>query len=188
MFEPLSTEDLARLHAKFVLPIVVDSMLREEEVLDDAAEYAFNEILFELCPDTALLCIALCAAHIGAATAQNAAGRALRMEAVKIAGDYGPLWLAHESDPDGLDNAHVRRLLSYIPEDFEYLRDLLDRVMESLEEDHSIAAILCDILSFQADHHAALAGIELETLHLEPCHRPERESETSNVIPFRARS
>lgn len=54
-FNSLSAHDLAKLHAKFVVPIVIDQMLCNKEPLDDVAEHAINEIFAELCPDTALL-------------------------------------------------------------------------------------------------------------------------------------
>lgn len=190
MLNAVNHQDLARMHAKFVLPIVVDSMLRDEEILDDEAEYAMNEILFELCPDTALLCLAMCARHIAGAAAHLPVGLALRHESEKIIGEYGPVWLANESNPAALDSRAVRDLLSFIPEDFEGLRDLLDATAESLEEDHCIAAILCDILSFQAAHHASMAEIELQSLNIEPKTRPSLEKTAGrhdNVIPFRPR-
>src|SRR5688500_4934971 len=99
MLNPLTDHDLARLHAKFVVPIVVDQILKDEEPLDDIAEHAINEILFELCPDTALLCLAMCARHVAEATVNLPISRALANQCDQIIEEYGPLWLAHEQNP-----------------------------------------------------------------------------------------
>ncbi len=187
MFNPLSDHDLARLHAKFIVPIVVDHMLRDEEPLDDIAEHAMNEILFELCPDTALLCIAMCARHIATKMSDLPIGRALSAEAEKITDEYGPLWLAHEQNPDNLDDDAIMDLLVHIPEDLEALRDLLEATMAELNEDHCIAAILCDILSLQADHHRDIAELELQSLNLHPQKRVSAKNIDcggDNIIPF----
>ncbi len=188
MFNPLSDQDLAKLHAKFVVPIVIDQMLKDEEPLDDVAEHAMIEIFTELCPDTALLCLAMCAQHIARDTHHLPVGKALGMEAEKIVEEYGPHWLAHEANPDNLDNSAVVDLLVHIPEDLECLRDLLEATMGELEEDHSIAAILCDILSLQADYQRDMAEIELQQLNLAPQSRPVLEvvesSGGDNVIAF----
>ena len=192
MTEPLSDHDLARLHAKFVVPIVVDQMLRDEEPLDDIAEHAMNEILCEFYPDTALLCLAMCARHIARETAFLPISRALAIQAGQIIDEYGPIWIAHEKNQDSLDDTTIQDLLTYIPEDFESLRDLLEATMAALEEDHSIAAILCDILSQQADFHRDIAESELLALHLRPQSRETETASTApasdNIIPFPSRS
>ncbi len=193
MLTPLNRHDLARLHAKFVVPIVVDRMLHDEETLDDIAEHAMNELLAELCPDTALLCIALCARHVAKTVPDLPAGGTLALAADKIADEYGALWLAHERDPDSLADSAVEQTLAHIPEDLETMRDLLDALMADLEEDHCVAAILCDILSAQADYHKDLALVELAQINLRPAPRPAEDSapapaataeDTDNVIVF----
>ena len=187
MFDPISDHDLAKLHAKFVVPIVVDQMLRDEEPLDDVAEHAINEILFDLCPDTALLCLAMCARHIARNTAELKISRALDVQAEQIIDEYGPIWLAHEASPGALDNEEIKELLCFIPEDFEALHDLFEATLGALEEDHCIAAILCDILSLQADHHRDMAELELQQLNLQPQSREIIETAKThgdNVIAF----
>mgnify|MGYP006909089471 CR=1 FL=1 len=187
MFNPLNDQDLARLHAKFVVPIVIDQMLRDEEPLDEIAEHAMNEIFLDLCPDTALLCLALCARHIARATTHLPASRALESQAGQIIDEYGPLWMAHEANPAAMNPATVRELLCYIPEDLEALRDLLELTLNELEEDHCVAAILCDILSLQADHHRDMAELELAQLSLLPQSREDTETQKfygDNVIAF----
>lgn len=190
MFEPLTDHDLARLHAKFVVPIVVDQMLRDEEPLDDVAEHAMNEILFEFCPDTALLCLAMCARHIARETKDLPISKALAAQAGQIIDEYGPLWIAHEKNPENLNDDMIRNLLVYIPEDFEALRDLFEATIDMLEEDHCIAAILCDILSLQADYHRDIAEVELHALSLKPQGRDNATEPAfagDNVIAFPVR-
>ncbi|MCB9990227.1 MAG: hypothetical protein H6867_02460 [Rhodospirillales bacterium] len=187
MFNPLSNQDLARLHAKFVVPIVVDHMLHDEEQLDEVAEHAMNEILFDLCPDTALLCIAMCARHVARATDHLLISKSLEAQATQIIEEYGPLWLMHEANPASMDGESIRELLCFIPEDLEALRDLLEATMSELEEDHCVAAILCDILSLQADHHRDMAELELDHLNIPAQSRElveQAKSYGDNVVAF----
>ncbi len=186
----ITDQDRAKLHAKFILPIVVDNMLQDQETLDDVAEYAMNEILSELCPDTALLCIGLCATHIAAHTAHLPISRALSSQAEAIIEEYGGLWLAHDTGTP-MDPAAICDQLSCIPEDLEALRDLLEATISALEESHSIAAILCDILALQAETHCQLATIELEQMNIRPPNNKQKRphsavpaATTDNIIPF----
>jgi len=187
MASTMTDHDLAWLHAKFVVPIVIDQILKDQEPLDDIAEHAINEILFELCPDTALLCLAMCATHIADATGHLPISRGLKNQCSQIIDEYGPLWLAHERSPEKLDNESVKEQLSFIPEDLEALRDLLDATLDALGEDHCVAAILCDILGFQSDHHCGLAEVELQNIKVRPQSRPSvdlAKKHGDNVIPF----
>lgn len=192
MFDPLSRADLAKLQAKFIVPIVVDQMLRDEEPLDDIAEQAMNDIISELQPDTALLCIALCARHIAATATDMQEGKALAIEADKIVEEYGPLWIAYENGGQNLDPVIVREILSYIPEDLESLFVLMENLLGALEEDHCIAAILCDILCGQIEVHVVNAEDQLNALNVEPqirgntqaAERPPQQTYSDNVIAF----
>lgn len=188
MFNTLSDHDLERLRAKFILPMIVEQMLSGEEALDDVAEYAINDILFELCPDTALLCLALCSLHIASSTRHLLVSKALSIEAKKIVDEYGTFWLAHEQNPDHFNDDEIASLLVHIPEDLESLRDLLEATLSGLDEEHSIAAILCDILSLQAGDHKDIADLELRSLDLQPQSRPvvaeNIENYGDNVIAF----
>lgn len=184
MFDTLSKNDLAKLHARFVVPVVIDSMLRDEEALDDVAEYAMNQIIDELRPDTALLCLALCCQRIAPHIDHVVLGKTMQLEADKIVGEYGPLWLAHESGRDNLNEQAIRDLIVHIPEDLESLADLLDNVIDTLEEYHSVPAILCDILSVQARIHKENAELELQFIGADT-HKITRKSiESDNVIDF----
>lgn len=193
MFEQLGSTDLAKLQAKFIVPIVVDQMLRDEEPLDDIAEQAMNDILSELQPDTALLCIALCARHIASSANHMPEGKALAIEAEKIVDEYGPLWITYEQNEQSMDPVIVREILSYIPEDMESLYELIENLQSALEEDHCIAAILCDILCGQIEIHAIETEKQLQALNLSPQERQPRhflqeqqpkQTYTDNVIAF----
>lgn len=162
MFASMDENDVAKLSARFIVPIVVSRMLHDEEELDDIAEHAMQEILAELHPDTALLCLALCARHIAAHTPNVPISRALAAETETIIADYGPLLLSFEHlDIPAEASEDIRDLLHHVPEDLEALADLLDATLDELNEEHSIAAILCDILGTQARMHQEYAELEL---------------------------
>jgi hypothetical protein len=165
MLESLDRNELAKLHAKFVVPIAVECMLRGEEPLDDVAEYSMHEIISELEPDTALLCVALCAQHVAASASHLLISHALKAEADMIVNEYGPYWLAHEAGANALHDKDLRELLAYIPEDLEALGDLLEGLEAELDEKHAIAAILCDILKTQARSQMEFAEFELEAIN-----------------------
>lgn len=185
MFSTMSDNDIAKLHARFVVPIVIDSMLRDEEALDDIAEYAMNQIIDELRPDTALLCLALCCQRIAPYINHLILGKTLQLEADKIVAEYGPLWLAHECGHDNLDESDVLNLLVHIPEDLESIADLLDTVIDSLEEYHSVPAILCDILCVQARIHKENAELELQFVSADRHKvRGGTTGDSDNVIDF----
>lgn len=140
---------LARLHAEFVVPVVMARILRGEEELDDVAEYAMNEIMGELPPDTALLCIALCSQQVAAHLHHLPIARTLRIMADLVVNEYVPVCLAAESGNEPA-KAELAALLSRVPEDLEALADLLGATIGELDETRLTAAILCDILREQA--------------------------------------
>lgn len=185
--EELSDRELAALHVRFVVPMAVAAMLRGEEPMDDVSEYMINDILDNLEPDTALICIALCAQRVAAHTAHVAIGRAAAAEADRIVNEYGSVWLAHEAGRMAMDDAALRAHLSHIPEDIESLGDLLMAVGAELEEEaDAVPAILCDILGAQAHVHREKAEIELERHGLSDRELPEL-SPGANVIRFPGR-
>jgi hypothetical protein len=183
MLDTLDHNERAKLHAKFIVPIVIDAMLRGDEALDDVAEYSIHEILSELAPDTALLCIALCAQHLAAGANNLLIAHALHAEADMIVNEYGPHWLAHEAGARALRDRELRELLSFVPEDLEALGDLLEGLEAELDESRAIAAILCDILKTQARSHMEAAESELAAIDDA---RPGggRAGAGGNVIPF----
>lgn len=171
MMRELKTSELARLHAKFVLPVVVSRMLGGQEELDEVAEQAMHEILDEHRPDAALLCIAMCAQHVAIETSHLGISSALSREATKIIEDYAPVWLAYEDvkagriPEDEFDDQAIYELLEHVPEDLESLSDLLDATIAELNEAMPIPAILAHILSEQAMIQQLRAEIELDNIH-----------------------
>ena len=115
----LSDAQLAALHAKFVVPVAVSRILNRLEPMDDVAEYMIAEMLGAMKPETALLCLALCAQHVAAHCHTLPIGRLLGLEAERMIEDYGPAWLAQEKG-DFLDSAAADGP-HYTPEDLEAL-------------------------------------------------------------------
>lgn len=171
----LSAHDMAGLHLKFVVPLAVGDMLLGREILDDVAEYTLHDMLGGLEPDTALLCLALCAQNVAAHVAHMPAARMLGQQADQIVAEYGPVWLAYEAGAEGPDAAELQRMFRNIPEDLESLGDLLCAVGGALEEDRAIAAILCDILGDQACMHKEMAETRIGGLYEEAA--PDHEEE-----------
>lgn len=176
----LSDQHLALLHTRFVVPVMTGQILRGDERMDDVTEYAFNSVLSELQPDTALLCIALCAQNLSAHCGRLPAARMLRAGANKIVEDYGALWLANDSGAE-MDASHVATALSFIPEDLETMAHLLEATLADLPSESGIAAKLCDILSVQATAHIDMAERTLERHSLPPARRPAMQD---NILPF----
>ena len=164
----LTDQQLATLHARFVVPIAVQMILNDKEQLDDACEAALHECLSELQPDTGLLCLALCAQHVAVAAQDSPIVNMLAISAARIADEYGAALLAeagHSSvrGHQPLTNEDALILLYQVPEDLEELATLLDAVLAHADP-HSPEGLLCDILSVQALVHAERAGHELATL------------------------
>lgn len=165
--DSLSKQELASLHAKFVVPLVVQDMLRGVEPLDDVAEYSMHDVIGELQPDTALLCVALCAQNLGAHLAHLSLGAVLQGCAERIVDEYGPLWVAHEQKKAQMDDLAVANVLVNIPEDLEEMGDLLLALCGELDEEkHAVAAVLCDILAAEAHMHMEFAEMQLEKMAL----------------------
>ncbi len=185
----LNDQELASLHVKFVVPMVVSQMLQGIEPLDDVAEYTLHDVIGSLEPDTALLCIALCSQHIAAHAAHMPTALALGAKADKIVDEYGPLWLAHESGNTPLDNHTLHQILCHIPEDLESLTKWLGDTGSELDETLAVPAILCDILALQADSHKDCAEYALGHTEEQPHQRPIEQItgaqiNGNNVIPF----
>lgn len=185
----IGENEMAKLHARFVVPVAVHGMLRGDEPLDDVAEYTLNDIIGGLQPDTALLCLALCAQHVAASLPRLGIARALQIEAGMIVDEYGPVWLANEQGSDLINEKALRTLLTHIPEDLESLSDLFGAVLGELDEENAVAAILCDILGGLAGMHRDYAESELQNIGLSAAaSKPKTEPVShsgSNIIPFR---
>lgn len=172
MLGQLVDKDLAALHAKFVLPLIMDDILNDLEPFDDIAEQAINDMLDEYRPDTALICIALCAQRLAAHVDHTTVSQPLMIEANKLVADYGSVWLAYDyAHEQGMvkqiETSAIEDVLVHVPEDLETLGCLLDDVMDALGEEHYMAAILIDILAQQAFIHQENAETELALLRQE---------------------
>ena len=167
MITSLSDKDFARLQTYFVIPLITKQMLDGSEPMDEVAEYTFHEILSEFRPDTALLCISLCAFHVGMHIETHSA-KVLALQAAEMINEYGPLWLAHEAQDPDLNNEDIREALTFIPEDIEAMSEMIDMTLAECEDRTTVEGILLDILSLQAGMHQDLALVELEQLNIVP--------------------
>ena len=187
----LTDQQLATLHARFVVPIAVQMILNDSEQLDDACEAALHECLSELKPDTGLLCLALCAQHVAAAAGESPIVKMLSISASRMADEYGAALLAEAGrGGEPLSDQDAMMLLYQIPEDLEELATLMDAVLAQADP-HSPEGLLCDILSVQAMVHAERANHELAELSFlnqekrTPIKKPRQiERLAENVIVF----
>lgn len=160
----LNDQQLATLHARFVVPIAVQMILNDTEQLDEECECALHECLSELAPDTGLLCLALCTQHVSSSLPHMPIAQTLNMAANRIVSEYGAALLAESSrHAERISDADALMLLYHVPEDLEELAALLDATLAECDT-HSPEGLLCDILSVQAMIHAERAGHELAEL------------------------
>ncbi|MFN3826388.1 MAG: hypothetical protein ACK4NR_02045 [Micavibrio sp.] len=186
----LNEQQLATLHARFIVPIAVQMILNDSEQLDDACEAALHQSLSDLDPDTGLLCLALCAQHIAAAARPTPITKMLALSSARIADEYGIALLAeHTHSQKRLSDHEALTLLQQVPEDLEELATLMDAVLAQ-SGPHSPEGLLCDILSIQAMVHAERAEHELAELtflkqqkRVKPA-APKLEYLAENVIVF----
>lgn len=147
----LNESQIIRLHRELIAPLAVHEIVRGYDCLDETARYTLDVMITEFQPDTALLCIALCAAHIAETHATSLPIAAtLGLEASRIVHEMGPFWLAHADGRLAREHEiHVIDLLEQMPEDFEAMADLLLALRAHLNET-SDSAILCEILALNA--------------------------------------
>lgn len=147
----LNETQIIRLHREMVAPVSVHEIMNGHDVLDEMAQYTLDVMIAEFQPDTALLCIALCATHVAQAHANHLplAG-SMGFEASRIVHEYGPLWLAHaDRQLTTADEGRVIDLLDQMPEDLEAMADLLDGLRGHLIAG-SASDKICEILSQNA--------------------------------------
>lgn len=183
----LTDQQLATLHARFVVPIAVQMILNDSEQLDDECEYALHECLSELAPDTSLLCLALCGQQVAAAADDTAIVRMLGISCKRLTDEYGAALLAEAGYGDTrLSDEDALMMLQHVPEDLEELAALMDATL-SESDPHSPAGLLCDILSVQAMVQAERANHALAALSAEQQKRSTPrtlERLADNVIVF----
>lgn len=162
---PLNEQDLALLESKLMLPFIVGQMINGLEPFDQIAEFTLHDIISQMEPDTAFLCIALCASRIAYFHKQLPIAAVMGIEAENMVDDYAPLWLAHARGED-VDIDEARALLENLPEDFESLEVLLRTTQISFANEENVTAILCNVLAIQAESFKAYTenyfGIESE--------------------------
>ncbi len=183
----LTDQQLATLHARFVVPIAVQMILNDSEQLDDECEYALHECLSELAPDTSLLCLALCGQQVAAAADDTPIARMLGISCKRITDEYGAALLAEAGYGDTrLSDQDALMMLQHVPEDLEELAALMDATLTE-SGPHSPTGLLCDILSIQAMVQAERANSQLAALNTgQDSHNAPRTLEylAENVIVF----
>jgi len=175
----LNDNELAALHAKFIVPVAMSRMLNNLEPLDDVAEYMLHDMIGSHKPDTALLCSALCAQNVAAHAAHLPIGRILTIEANRVVEEYGPLWIRHASKSLDIDDRKIGDALNHVPEDLESIGDLLLATCGELGEDKQAAAVLAEILGSEAHMHREEAEALLEEMFI-----PDAATDLSNVVMF----
>lgn len=182
----LSDQQIIRLHRELLAPVAVHEILRGYDRLDETALYTIDTMIAEFQPDTALLCIALCAAHIAEKHARILPiAASMGLEASRIVHEFGPLWLGNiDRQLNATHESQVMDLLDQLPEDFEALADMIDATRAHLVEG-SDSAILCETLSQNA--HAFMDFLEnqaLEAQHTEHNVMLSNLEVEGNVITF----
>ncbi|MDB5490973.1 MAG: hypothetical protein JWO78_822 [Micavibrio sp.] len=149
--KPLTDIQIIRLHHELLAPVAVHEIIKGHDELDETARYTLDVMIAEFKPDTALICIALCAAHIAEMhSGYLPIAGSLGFEAGRIVHEFGPTWLANaDRRLTAAHERHVMDLLDQMPEDFEAMADLLDATRAHLIETTD-SAILCEILSQNA--------------------------------------
>ena len=149
--QPLTDLQIIRLHHELLAPVAVHEIINGHDDLDETARYTLDVMIAEFKPDTALICIALCAAHIAEMhSGYLPIAGSLGFEASRIVHEFGPAWLANaDRRLDSSHENHVMDLLDQMPEDFEAMADLLDATRAHLIQTTD-SAILCEILSQNA--------------------------------------
>ncbi len=185
----LNDKENALLRSKLQVPMVVRDILDEPSAIEDDTHYGLHEIISDLQPDSALLCIALAAKQIAALSVyQSSTLKVLNMECDRIISDYGPLWLRH-AENSNIDEADVLDTLANICEDLEGIAELLEINTDFLRDHDEKSAVLCNILHIQASAHALIAEEFIGVLDSEEEEVETQIVETSvefhdNVVPF----
>lgn len=151
MHEQLDHVQIQALENDFILPVIIRQMMQGLEPLDRVAEFTMHDILGELEPDTALLCIALSARKIAHHCAHMPVAPFLEKETDRQIARYGPLWLIHAQDADRLDDQKIFALLSHIPDDLQTLGKMIRHMRAHIGNGERVPGVLCEILSIQAE-------------------------------------
>lgn len=190
MSSDLSSENLARLHTKLVVPFAVGDLIKSETAIESDIQYALHEALSEMDPDTALLAIAISAGHIAARLCPAIpVSCALTVEAEKVLNEYGADWLAHaDGRKPSREGEELFAVLQHVPEDLEALADILDTLIGVLDESNQTIKDIAYILSVQARAHMEIAEFVIQELQGHDIqnapHIRTTETESENIILF----
>lgn len=162
----LNENELAAVTNRLQIPLIVTDILDGEGELTDDVQFGIHEIISDLQPDTALLCIALSARKIaGIYSKASASMGVLDLECERILSEYGPLWLQNAAHQD-IDELQVLDALSHVHEDLEYIAELLELNISFLRAKDETAARLCEILLIQSTAHAMIAEEFLSAVNI----------------------
>lgn len=175
-------KDHVIVQLQLMAPIVFKDILEGREELDEVTEYALHEILADFDPDTALLCIAMCAEYVSQHMEDEELGKTLRLVAKNVVEDYGPLWLAHMAEDKDLDTMMLEVYLRDLEEDLAFLGNLLEATYNCLGDFNTPEAVLCDMLSLQCRYHQDMAENHVAKVLGETHKRIAKPR--NNVIPF----
>lgn len=170
MLHMVSDEQLARMHAHFVVPVVVADILREGKPLEDDEIMAIHATLSDMQPDSALLAMALSAQHMAFYAQKDMIfSNTLYYHADRIVDDYGPFWLMHADNDSRLDEYEDELLsvLSDIPDDLASLIDVLSVARDSVKNPNHPMAVIADIFCKQAEAQQLIASTFLEIMEEE---------------------
>ena len=189
----LKPKQLATSINRLQVPVIVSDILNGDAALSGDVQYGLHEVISDLQPDSALLCVALSAKKIASKFHDASPSmKILEMESSRIIEDYAELWLLNAEDRE-INEADALEAISRTSEDLESLAELLDLTMHSLKTVNAEAWALCDILSVQSRAHALIAETYIEALESVLCVAPKMETViadkalSDNVIQFPVR-
>lgn len=178
----LSNRELATLINELQVPLIVSDILANEDELEGDVQYALHEIISDMQPDSALLCIALAAKHIARIYHQaSPSTRIMDLECERIINDYAPLWLENAKNGNAVESQIALDALMHVPEDLEGLAEMLDLNISFLHAKDETAAALCEVLQIQAEAQAMIAEELFGAINLDM--RKERHVYMPTVAP-----
>lgn len=187
MRDLLDNVQIQTLEHDFIIPVIIGQMMQGLEPLDPMAELTLQDILAELEPDTALLCIALSSRKIAQCCAHLPGAIELEAEASRQIAYYGPLWLINAAG-EIINNRQIINVLSEIPNDLKTLSNLLIGLRSQIGIKERVPGILCEIMSFQAttfkDHAFNLLRADVIDQNIRDIMSNIPDPQNSNIIPF----
>ena len=153
----LTEKTRAIMTNRLQVPAVIDDLLSGQEKLTEEMEFTLHDMITDMQPDTALLCISTCVQKITHSyILASAAMQVMHAESERIIEDYADLWVQNALDKD-VDEIMALDALSTITEDLECLADLLALNVQFLKAKDETSAKLFEILRIQATSHQMIA-------------------------------